>query len=177
VLTTDQKGAVAESAILHAAIELGIGVFVPFGDERYDLVFDLRPELVRVQCKWARRYGDIVVVRCYSSRRTADGMLVRRYTPSEIDAFAAYCPDVRRCYFLPVEEFVGQRNIHLRLAQTKNNQARGIHWAEGYEFDAKLGSPGAVAQLGERLAGSQKATGSSPVGSTSEAALRAASLF
>jgi hypothetical protein len=41
VLTTDQKGAIAESAILHAAIERGIGVYVPFGDERLRL--DLRP--------------------------------------------------------------------------------------------------------------------------------------
>jgi hypothetical protein len=27
VLTTDQKGAIAESAIVHAAIKLGVGVY------------------------------------------------------------------------------------------------------------------------------------------------------
>ena len=27
----------------------------PLGDERYDLIFDLRPELLRIQCKWAVR--------------------------------------------------------------------------------------------------------------------------
>jgi hypothetical protein len=38
-LTTDQKGAIAESAIVHAAIKLGIGVYKPLSDgERYDLV-------------------------------------------------------------------------------------------------------------------------------------------
>jgi PD-(D/E)XK nuclease superfamily protein len=46
VLTTDQKGAAAEAAIAFAAIELGIGVSRPLGDERYDLIFDLRPRLV-----------------------------------------------------------------------------------------------------------------------------------
>jgi hypothetical protein len=40
VLTTDQKGAIAEAAITHAALELGIGVAKPSGDERYDLIFD-----------------------------------------------------------------------------------------------------------------------------------------
>ena len=65
MLTTDQKGAVAESAVIHAAIKLGIGVFKPLTDgERYDLIFDLRPRLVRVQCKWAVRQGDVIVVRC-----------------------------------------------------------------------------------------------------------------
>jgi hypothetical protein len=48
---------------------------------------------------------------------------------------------------------------------TRNNQRRGVHWARDYEFAARIQSFGAVAQLGERLAGSQKATGSSPVGS------------
>ena len=52
-LTTDQKGAIAELAIAHAAAVLGVGVFKPLTDgERYDLIFDLRPRLLRVQCKW-----------------------------------------------------------------------------------------------------------------------------
>jgi len=51
MLTTNQKGAVAETAIAHEAIKLGIGVYRPLCDERYDLIFDLGPTLVRVQCK------------------------------------------------------------------------------------------------------------------------------
>ena len=46
MLTTNQKGAVAEAAITHAALELGVGVSKPHGDESYDLIFDLRPQLV-----------------------------------------------------------------------------------------------------------------------------------
>jgi hypothetical protein len=55
MLTTNQKGAVAETAIALAALELGIGVYRPLADERYDLILDLRPKLLRVQCKWAAR--------------------------------------------------------------------------------------------------------------------------
>jgi PD-(D/E)XK endonuclease len=51
MLTSDQKGAIAEAAIARAAIELGIGVARPLADQRYDLIFDLRPRLLRVQCK------------------------------------------------------------------------------------------------------------------------------
>jgi PD-(D/E)XK nuclease superfamily protein len=178
VLTTDQKGAVAESAIATAALELGIGVSRPFGDERYDLIFDLRPNLVRVQCKWARRYGEIIVVRCRSARRNADGLLARRYTAREIDAFAAYCPDTRQSYFLPLIVFEGRNQIHLRVGRARNNQELGVNWAERFEFAATIGRRGAIAQLGERRAGSAKVAGSSPAGSTSEAvSSQAASLF
>ena len=67
VLTTSQKGAIAEAAVAKAAIELGIGVYRPYGDERADFIFDLRPQLVRVQCKWAGVRGGASAVRATMS--------------------------------------------------------------------------------------------------------------
>jgi hypothetical protein len=46
-----------------------------------------------------------------------------------------------------------------RLAPARNNQKIGVTMADDYRL-------GAVAQLGERLAGSQKVRGSSPLSST-----------
>jgi hypothetical protein len=60
VLTTNQKGAIAEAAVAKEAIQLGIGVYSPYGDERCDFIFDLRPRLVRVQVKWASRNADTI---------------------------------------------------------------------------------------------------------------------
>ena len=54
MLTTNQKGALAETAIAHEAIKLGIGVYRPLGDERCDLIFDLRPRLMRVHANGRR---------------------------------------------------------------------------------------------------------------------------
>ena len=62
MLTTNQKGAIAETAIAHAAIELGIQVLKPWVEDRYDLVFDLPDRFVRVQCKTAVRRGDVLVM-------------------------------------------------------------------------------------------------------------------
>ena len=53
----------------------------------------------------------------------------------------------------------------LRLEPSRNGQRAGINWANEYSFEAKLGCPGAVAQLGERVPGRHEVTGSSPVGS------------
>ena len=134
-MTSDQKGAIAESAVLHAAVKLGIGVSKPLSDgERYDLVFDLRPRLIRVQCKWATRRGQVVCVRCCSSRRGRERHLRRCYTSEEVDAIAAYCPDVERCYLLPASIIDGRAELSLRLGSTKNGQQLGIRWATEFEF-------------------------------------------
>ena len=123
MLTTDQKGVIAELAIARHAADLGIDVWHPYAVERYDLSFDLRNQLVRVQCKWASRHGDVLVVRLFSHRRNRDGLVRRRYAAGEIDAFSA----------------------------SRNNQQHGINWAKDFEFAATLRpTPGAIAQLGER---------------------------
>ena len=168
MLSTDQKGSTAELAIAAAAAKLHVGVYKPLTEgEPYDLIFDLRPRLVRVQCKWASRYDDVVVVRVYRCRRTASGLLTRPYGLDEIDAVAAYCADIDKCYFIAFSEIHPRTVIQLRLRTPRNNQRRKIWWASEFEFAATLPRQlGAVAQLGERLAGSQKVTGSSPVGST-----------
>jgi hypothetical protein len=166
VLTTDQKGAAAELAIAKAAADLGLGVWGSFTVERYDLIFDLRPGLWRVQCKWASRHDDVICVPCCRSRRNRHGLLRQYYSAQDIDAYAAYCPDVDKCYFLPVETFGNRVAIQLRLGPTKNNQNLRINWARDYEFAATIGRPGAIAQLGERVHGMHEVAGSSPAGST-----------
>jgi PD-(D/E)XK endonuclease len=168
-LTTDQKGALAEAKITCAALALGVEVYRPVGEGgRYDMILDVGSRLLRVQCKWAPRHGDVVVLRCYSARRNCDGLLRRPYRDGEFDAYAAYCPDLDACYLIPYAAFPGRVQVQLRLAPAANNQRSGVNWARDFDFAATLRRLGAVAQLGERRHGMPKATGSSPVGSTSE---------
>ena len=92
MMTTNQKGAIAEAAITLAAVKLGIDVYRPVAEGgRYDLIFGVGSELVRVQCKWASKHGNVVIVRCRSCRRAREGLVHRGYTPDEVDAIAAYC--------------------------------------------------------------------------------------
>jgi hypothetical protein len=140
-LTTDQKGAIAELAIAHTAAELGVGVFKPLTDgERYDLIFDFRPRLARVQCKWAAVAGDVLIIRCRSCRRTREGLLHRAYTADEVDAIAAYSPELGRGFYVPIEALGGRSNLQLRLAPSRNNQRIGINWADDFGLEARLTS-------------------------------------
>jgi hypothetical protein len=166
VLTTNQRGLLAEAKIIAASIEAGVGVSRPLDDERYDLILDLRPGLLRVQCKLARRHRDVILVRLYTSRRGREGMITRRYALEELDAFGIYCPETVECYLLPATEFVAYRQVHLRLAPSRNNQVEGVRWARDHVFAATLSRlRGPIAQLGERLDGIQKVAGSIPAGS------------
>jgi hypothetical protein len=139
VLTTDQKGAVAELAIARAAALLGVGVLRPLTDgERYDLIFDLRPKLVRVQCKTAALRGSVLAVPFYSARRCRDGFIKSIYSASDVDAIAAYNVDLDRCFFIPFEEVGRRACLQLRLRPCRNNQQVGVNWAEDFAFEARL---------------------------------------
>jgi prevent-host-death family protein len=161
VLTSNEKGNIAEAEVAAAAIRCGAGVLSPVTEHlRYDLAFDVGERLLRVQCKWARLERDVVIVNLTGHRFTTSGAVRTKYTPGEIDAVAAYCDGLDRCYLLPIELVAGMSAIQLRLREPRNGQRACLHWAAEYEL------PGAIAQLGERLRGTQEAAGSSPASST-----------
>jgi PD-(D/E)XK nuclease superfamily protein len=165
VLSTNQKGAIAETAIAHAAVKLGIEVYRPVAEGgRFDLIFAFADaSLARVLCKWAPLVKGTIAIRAYSARRAAEGFRYRMYTAAEIDAIAAYSPETDACYYVPVERVIGRRVLHLRLNPARNNQVDRVNFASDYEL-------GAIAQLGERSAGSRKVGGSSPPSSIDERA-------
>jgi hypothetical protein len=158
-LTSSQKGGVAELKIAAEAADLGIDVYRPMIDgARCDLIFDTGPRLLRVQCKWARREDDVIAIRLRTSRHTPRGYVVTTYNAAEIDGIAAYCREIDRCFFLPIDEFEHRTGARLRLTPVRNGQLVGVKMADDYPL-------GAVAQLGERSAGSRKVRGSIPLSS------------
>src|SRR3954454_19691595 len=69
--TTNDKGPIAETAILAEAVKLGIVVLRPVVEGcRYDLMFDLGPTLLRVQCKWGTLRSGVIGVRTATCRHT-----------------------------------------------------------------------------------------------------------
>ena len=134
-LTPSQKGAAAEAAITAAVIQLGLTVLRPLCEgRRYDLIIDLEPELLRVQCKLARRTGGGLAIGLQTSRCTPRGYVRTSYSPTEIDAIGAYAPDLRRCYLLPISAIAVRSSLYLRVEPTGNNQAEGVTWARDHEL-------------------------------------------
>jgi hypothetical protein len=162
MLTPSMKGAIAEAVIAAEAVKAGVGVLRPVVEGlRYDLVFDIRGHLLRVQCRSGRVHRCVVVIGTRTCRHTPAGYVRSSYTAAEVDAIAVYCAELNSCYFLPIEEVAGLSTVHLRLAPAANRQQVAIRYAAQFEFG------GAIAQLGERLTGSQEVGGSNPPSSTS----------
>ena len=165
VLSTNQKGAIAETAIAHAAVKLGIEVYRPVAEGgRFDLIFAFADaSLARVQCKWAPLVNGTIAIRAYSARRAAEGFRYRTYTASEIDAIAAYNPDTDACYLRSGRARDRTPGPAPQTEAGEKQSSRPGKLASSYEL-------GAIAQLGERSAGSRKVGGSSPPSSISERA-------
>ncbi len=125
---------------------------------RYDLIFETggTAQARAVQVGEAKRRDD---QRQMPNRaNTASGYVRSTYSAAEIDAIAAYCLELDECWLIPISHVAGQKVLRLRLAPAKNNQRSGVTIAETYRL-------GAIAQLGERVAGSHEVGGSSPPGS------------
>jgi hypothetical protein len=138
-LSSSRKGAAAEAEIAAATIRLGLVALWPLCEGgRYDLAIDTGEHLLRVQCKWASRQGNVLMARCVTSRHTPRGYVRSTYSAEEIDAIAAYSPDTDRCYLIPIQEVAERRTISLRVGPTGNSQALNVRWAQDYELATSL---------------------------------------
>ena len=128
---TKRKGQVAEVAIMADALARGYRVSIPFGeDSPYDLVVERAGRLERVQCKYAKSDGRVVVVRC----QCTNTWITTRYTVADIDWIATYDVTTARCYYVPASLLGedGRSVVSLRLEPTANNQRIRVRWARDF---------------------------------------------
>ncbi|MCE3267376.1 MAG: endonuclease, partial [Solirubrobacterales bacterium] len=162
-MNSNSKGALVEAAIALEATRGGVEVFKPLsGHSRADLIFALGSRLYKVQCKSARRVGEVLCIALTGCSHSPGGYVRTKYEPHEIDLIAAHCVELKQSFLIPFAGISGERSgIQLRLSPPNNAQRAAVHFAADYEFS------GAVAQLGERRHGMAEARGSSPLSSTS----------
>jgi hypothetical protein len=98
-------------------------------DGRVDLIFDDGERgLQRTQCKTSRVAAGVLTFSVCSHTRT-----VRRDYRGQVDVFGVYSPRLHEVFIVPVED-VATRLCSLRLEPARNNQTKGIRWAEEYRL-------------------------------------------
>ena len=133
MLESKQRGNLTELQCITAFYELGYKVSLPYGeDSRYDFIADINGKLIRVQVKTCKPSidQDIISFSCRSTRINSNGYYERQYTSQEIDYFCTYYQN--KCYLIPISEC--SKGKVLRFLKTKNNQAKGVSYAEDYEL-------------------------------------------
>ena len=135
-MSTKLTGDITEQAAVFHALKRGWGVLKPVGDRLpYDLVFDVRGTLVKVQVKTAwfdEARGNYVV----DNRRTKTNrrVMVREvYTPSDFDFALAYLPDRDLFYVFPVAVFISYASeIHLVEAGKRQRKPRSAAYRDAW---------------------------------------------
>src|SRR5262245_6400965 len=128
-MDTSGMGARTEFEVAYALTTAGHVVYLPVFNvhSRVDLVYLTRAgEVRRVQCKSAHLGPSGVTFHTCS---TTGG--VRRTYYGDVDEFGVRCVETGLVYIVPVDD-VPSRLATLRLEPTKNNQTRGVRWAEPY---------------------------------------------
>ena len=136
-MSTKLRGDVAEQAAILHALKRGWGVLKPIGDRlSYDLVFDVKGILVRIQvkCAWFDEpLGNYVV----DNRRTKTNrrvMLREVYTSSDFDFALAYLPDRDLFYVFPVDVFISYASeVHLVEADKRQRKPRSAIYRDAWD--------------------------------------------
>ena len=131
-----KKGNLAELKVAADLASRGCEISIPFGEDcSYDLVADFGGRFHRVQAKYTKSDGHVVIVGCRSHSLT-NGKVRRTkiYTSAMVDWVAAYDQTSDCCYYVP-SWMLGEQGhpaLHLRLTPTRNGQRARIRWAKDY---------------------------------------------
>jgi PD-(D/E)XK endonuclease len=131
-----KKGDLAELRVAADLVARGCELSIPFGeDSSYDLIADYEGRLHRVQVKYTKSDGQVVVVNCRSHSITKGK--VRRtkiYTAAMVDWIVVFDATTDRCYYVPswILGGAGCSGLMLRLVPARNGQSLRIRLAEDY---------------------------------------------
>jgi PD-(D/E)XK endonuclease len=131
-----RKGNLGELKVAADLVARGCNLFFPFGeDSDIDLIAEYQGRLHRVQAKFTKSDGCVVVAHCRSLTITKGK--VRRskiYTAAMVDWIVVYDQTTDRCYYVPswVLGEEGHPSLRLRLTPARNGQSLRIRRAEDY---------------------------------------------
>jgi len=128
------KGEISEYKSISKLLNKGWKVYKGCTEnDKVDLIIEDSDGLHKVQVKTMNHKGDKLKMMVSSSIVNMSETRKENYTKDDIDCFIGYCPENDKLYRVPVEE-TPATSMHLRLEPTKNNQSKGIKWAEDYEI-------------------------------------------
>ena len=138
-MNTKSIGNIGEAKVLAKFVELGISIYLPFGDnEKADLIADFGGKLNKIQIKTSIKAEDGKMKFDLTSstvhRKNGNRHI---YNSQEIDYFACY-NITRQCILLFKVNEVPNTTITIRYEKPKNNQTTGIRFEEDYLIDKVL---------------------------------------
>ena len=133
MLNVKARGAQTELECMTYLHGLGYDISIPWGDNaRYDFVLDVNHKLYKIQCKTSHLDRGVEGVYMFQTRSTyvnSQGNRTAGYTEKDVDFYATFIEG--KCYLVPLSE-TSSRSKVLRFVPPKNNQTKGITFAQEY---------------------------------------------
>lgn len=129
---TKDKGDKGTGNVIADLLSKGIQICLPLSEH---LPFDLiavkdNGTLLRVSVKYRTLKKGSVYVSFSSSYSDSHGVHTKAVDKNLIDLLAIYCPETKCVYYVDPQKF--EKNVTLRIEESKNNQTKGINLAKYY---------------------------------------------
>ena len=132
-MNSKRIGNIGEAKVLAKFVEMGIPVYIPFGDdEKADLIAEFNDKLNKIQVKTSIKSKNgcsIFDLTSSTAHRTNGGR--RKYSNSEIDYFALYSLDRDKIYLMKAPDNP-MTAITIRFEDTKSGKKIGVNYESDF---------------------------------------------
>lgn len=138
-MNTSRIGNVGEAKVLCKFVEMGIPVYLPYGDgEEIDMLAIFNNKINRIQVKTTRNVHDNgLIIWKLTKQEMYHGNNVK-YDIYAIDYFALYCIEADVLCLFPISE-AHLGGISMRLSTYSGKKLSTMHFVEDYSFEKIIG--------------------------------------
>lgn len=138
-MNSKRIGNIGEAKVLAKFVEMGIPVYIPFGDdEKADLIAEFNDKLNKIQVKTSIKSKNgcsLFDLTSSTAYRTNGGR--RKYSNSEIDYFALYSLDRDKIYLMKAPDDP-MTAITIRFEDTKSGKKIGVNYESDFLIENVL---------------------------------------
>ena len=132
-MNTKQLGTIGELKAQYDFMKAGFDISIPVGDYcAYDLIAIKDSKILKIQVKSCEKIIDGRIKFDLTSRNY---YIDKKYDIQDCDYFYFYCLENEQSYLYKNTENNNSRAVYIRIEPTKNNQTKGINFAEDFNFN------------------------------------------
>lgn len=132
-MNTKQLGTIGELKAQYDFMKAGFDVSIPIGDYcAYDLIIVKDSKILKIQVKSCEK---IINGKMKFDLTSRNYYIDKKYDIQDCDYFYFYCLENEQSYLYKNEKDNNSYAVYIRVEPTKNNQTKGINFAEDFNFN------------------------------------------
>ena len=135
-MNTSEIGNLGEIAAIKKFLELGVRVYIPFGDGNVvDLIAEWNNKLYKIQVKTTEKILENSFM-CWSiTHQNGYHGSRKNYTDEEVDFFVLYCIESESLCLVPYSEIKDLGTVIIRLDSYDGIRKKGMRFEKDYNFE------------------------------------------